>query len=391
MKIKNLFLIIILSVIYGCTYFEVKDAINEANKGNYLVSLENLSTILKENNSNKKAIDAVELIYPQAYKKYSDDILANREYDLKKYTQGMINLLKTQELYFNLPETSKAQMNIIAPPLNKRNQLKKEIAKEFMILGKMVYIDNYISKLKAFGYLESANSYNIDNSITILNTYNEFKKRANGKFFIKLDTNIYPTIAFPLVDRIKATIVSYPLFTVSNYKDSNLIFTIDLSNLIYIPPNTQIERGIDSYTDTQERIVMKKVIEKTTVDGKEIKIEKFIPVRELEDVEVHYQYEKFTKTTSLQIQLSYTLQEKNGNILFKGVHNINVTDKVTWNKYYPFPRFSSIDLFKVPISENEKYTISENELNKKLIMKLQNQIKEVLDSLYSNTTVNLDE
>ena len=391
MKIKNLFLIIVLSVIYGCTYFEVKDAINEANKGNYLVSLENLSTILKENNSNKKAIDAVELIYPQAYKKYSDDILANREYDLKKYTQGMINLLKTQELYFNLPETSKAQMNIIAPLLNKRNQLKKEIAKEFMILGKMVYIDNYISKLKAFGYLESANSYNIDNSITILNTYNEFKKRANGKFFIKLDTNIYPTIAFPLVDRIKATIVSYPLFTVSNYKDSNLIFTIDLSNLIYIPPNTQIERGIDSYTDTQERIVMKKVIEKTTVDGKEIKIEKFIPVRELEDVEVHYQYEKFTKTTSLQIQLSYTLQEKNGNILFKGVHNINATDKVTWNKYYPFPRFSSIDLFKVPISENEKYTISENELNKKLIMKLQNQIKEVLDSLYSNTTVNLDE
>lgn len=232
MKIKNLFLIIVLSVIYGCTYFEVKDAINEANKGNYLVSLENLSTILKENNSNKKAIDAVELIYPQAYKKYSDDILANTEYDLKKYTQGMINLLKTQELYFNLPETSKAQMNIIAPSLNKRNQLKKEIAKEFMILGKMVYIDNYISKLKAFGYLESANSYNIDNSITILNTYNEFKKRANGKFFIKLDTNIYPTIAFPLVDRIKATIVSYPLFTVSNYKDSNLIFTIDLSNLI---------------------------------------------------------------------------------------------------------------------------------------------------------------
>ena len=64
---KKFFILFILSsFLCSCTYFQVKDAIKKADNGNYVASLTELYNILKENSEDRRALDAFEIIYPNA-------------------------------------------------------------------------------------------------------------------------------------------------------------------------------------------------------------------------------------------------------------------------------------------------------------------------------------
>ncbi|MBR8701849.1 hypothetical protein IX317_000519 [Fusobacterium sp. DD29] len=386
MKGKILLTMLLTSVLYGCTYFEVKDAIKEANKGNYVRSIENLSGILREHNDDRRTLDAFEIIFPDAEKRYYDEIDANKAYNMRAYTKAMLNLLKIQDIYFNLPETSKKSMAIIEPPLAERNELKKQIALNFYSLGENMPTDSYLSKLKAYGYFETAQKYNVLGDKKITNKYLNAKDKASGKFIITMNSSIgNEYIPSQIKFFAQQDIQKYPIFSIGNDNSYNLNLKIAISNMYYYPPTTDVKTGTDSYTETRERTVMKKVTDTKIVNGKEVEVVRWVPTTVYEDYDVYYRFEKYTKTTTLGYQLTYTIEEKNGNIISTNTKNIVAKDEVKWTKYFPYRPYASIDSFKFPRSEAEKNTISENELIDMSIKLSNSEINKMIDSLYSNT------
>ena len=132
---KKFFILFILSVfLCSCTYFQVKDAIKKADNGNYVASLTELYNILKENNEDRRALDAFEIIYPNAEKQYYDELDITRGRDIIGYTKALLNLLRVQEIYYKLPTVSKNSIAIIKPPQAERVDIKKELAQSFFTI-----------------------------------------------------------------------------------------------------------------------------------------------------------------------------------------------------------------------------------------------------------------
>ncbi|WP_410208816.1 hypothetical protein [Fusobacterium sp.] len=387
---KIIIIMFLCTFLCACTYFEVKDAIKYANKGEYITSLNNLAGILRDSRDDRRTLDAFEMIYPDAEKRYYDEIVANKDFNKKLYTKAMINLLKVQDIYFSLPEASKNQIALITPPLTERNELKKEIAHNFLLLGEKADKKGYLSKLEAYGYFENAKKYDTLGNKEILKKYGEARKEAQGIFKVTFENNFYDKyLPIHLEQNFKEVLGKYSLFSLEKDGNANLIFNVYVTDYIYSQPNIDIQTGIDSYTDTRERTVMRKVTETVTKDGKDIKITKWVPEIEYVDVDIYYRYKKFTKTTYISYNLNYILKEKDGTVISQKYKQIKVEDKVSWTKYYPYSPMLAFDSFKFPISENEKNTISESELIKKGIFIGTDELKKVLDELEEKTDIKL--
>lgn len=123
---KRKFILIIISLfLCSCSYFQVKSAIKAADSGNYVGSLTELANILQGDSEDRRALDAFEIIYPNAENHYYDELDMTRGRDIVGYTKALLNLLRVQEIYYNLPVTSKGSIAIIKPPQAERVNIKK--------------------------------------------------------------------------------------------------------------------------------------------------------------------------------------------------------------------------------------------------------------------------
>ena len=163
MKKKLIHLFIIIFLFTGCTYFKVREAFKEADKGEYTKSLYNLADILKTNSRDRRTLDAFELIYPMGEKEYYDELDMTRNRDLVGYTKALLNLLRVQEIYYSLPEESRNSIAVITPPPAERNKVKQESAESFFKLGNQFQAETIEDKLRKFGFYSEAQKYDIDN------------------------------------------------------------------------------------------------------------------------------------------------------------------------------------------------------------------------------------
>ena len=163
MKKKLIYLFIIMLLFTGCTYFKVREAFKEADKGEYTKSLYNLAAILKNNSEDRRTLDAFELIYPMGEKEYYDKLDMTRNRDLTGYTKALLNLLRVQEIYYSLPEESRNSIAIITPPSEERNKVRQESAESFFKLGNGFQAETIEDKLRKFGFYSEAKKYDIDN------------------------------------------------------------------------------------------------------------------------------------------------------------------------------------------------------------------------------------
>lgn len=158
---RKIILIILSLFLCSCSYFQVRNAIKEADSGNYVSSLNELLSILKENNEDRRALDAFEIIYPNAEKKYYDELDISRGRDIIGYTKALLNLLRVQDIYYKLPTTSKNSITIIIPPQEERLDIKKELAQSFFTIGNGVRTETYEEKLRAHGFFSQAKIYDL--------------------------------------------------------------------------------------------------------------------------------------------------------------------------------------------------------------------------------------
>ncbi len=152
MKKKLIYLFIIMLLFTGCTYFKVREAFKEADKGEYTKSLYNLAAILKNNSEDRRTLDAFELIYPMGENYDKLDMTRNR--DLTGYTKALLNLLRVQEIYYSLPEESRNSIAIITPPPEERNKVRQESAESFFKLGNGFQAETIEDKLRKFGFIQ---------------------------------------------------------------------------------------------------------------------------------------------------------------------------------------------------------------------------------------------
>ncbi len=155
-------MLVMIITLCSCSYFQVKDAIKEADRGNYVASLNNLLSILREDSENRRALDAFELIYPNAEKKYYDELDLSRGMDIVTYTKALLNLLRIQEVFYSLPEISKRSVAVVKPPVQERNSIKKELAQNFYDLGMRMKPVTYEEKLRTYGYFSQAQKYDLN-------------------------------------------------------------------------------------------------------------------------------------------------------------------------------------------------------------------------------------
>lgn len=367
MKKKIIFLLTLIIFLTNCTYFKVKDAYKIAEKGDYTKSLYSLLEILKVDPEDRRTLDAFELIYPQGEKKYYDEIDINRNRDIENYTKAMLNLLRIEEIYYSLPEISKNQIAIIKPPFEEQNNIKLQVSDSFYKIGNGFVANIYEDKLRKFGFYSEAQKYNVGNRKDILSKYNESKKEAEGRFDLEIfRTGVNNQFVNVFKKDIQNYINSYPLFSIDR-KKANLNLDINLNNFRYIPPRVEMFSGIDSYFETRERVVMKRVVVEEMVNGKLVERVKHIPVREEYEVEIFYRYEKYIKTTMAEYDLSYNLSEKKGNrSITNNSKKIRYIDEARWTKYYPI-RHLPWDSFRFPVSEPERFVMSKEEIIQKVL------------------------
>lgn len=382
---KIIISIMALFLFVSCTYFKVQDAIEQANNGNYIQSLTNLSRLMA--NGNRSAIEAFESVYPKAEIKYADEIRANKDVDLVKYTRGLVDMLKVQDIYLNLPDKNKRAMKIVTPSFEQRNEIKRELANCFYTLGERNPNYTYLEKLRTYGFFKEAQNFNVDNLKKITSKYEAAKKNATGVFYININDAIHNNITSNLYSSTVLNLVKYPIFKVGTATNYNLQFNINVSNFIYTPSTVKTETGTDSFDDTVTQTVMKKVVETEKINGKEIQITKWIPSYEDVKVKVYYRYIKYTKISTVSFDLGYNISEKNGTAIYSGVKNVVVSDKVQWTQYFPMTPFIGIPPVGFPISEPEKFNISREALIDKGRIQAQKEINSVIEKLYSNQNI----
>lgn len=388
MKKKLIYLFIIMLLFTGCTYFKVREAFKEADKGEYTKSLYNLAAILKNNSEDRRTLDAFELIYPMGEKEYYDKLDMTRNRDLTGYTKALLNLLRVQEIYYSLPEESRNSIAIITPPSEERNKVRQESAESFFKLWNGFQAETIEDKLRKFGFYSEAKKYDIDNRKDINKKYSESMEDARVRF--NLVVNVLAGRKNFSDDFKKYTISNigtYPLFTVNDKSKANVDLDISLSNFYYFPPSVNVISGIDSYFETRIRRVMKKVVITEMVNGKAVERVKYVPVDEEYEVEIFYKYEKYIKTTYAEYDLAYILKEKKDNrVIAKDSNRIRYTDEVVWMRFYPITHIKG-GYHRFPISENEKYVLDEATVVRRAMLKGTDQINSELKTLDSNRII----
>ena len=388
MKKKLIYLFIIMLLFTGCTYFKVREAFKEADKGEYTKSLYNLAAILKNNSEDRRTLDAFELIYPMGEKEYYDKLDMTRNRDLTGYTKALLNLLRVQEIYYSLPEESRNSIAIITPPPEERNKVRQESAESFFKLGNGFQAETIEDKLRKIGFYSEAKKYDIDNRKDINKKYSESMEDARVRF--NLVVNVLAGRKNFSDDFKKYTISNigtYPLFTVNDKSKANVDLDISLSNFYYFPPSVNVISGIDSYFETRIRRVMKKVVITEMVNGKAVERVKYVPVDEEYEVEIFYKYEKYIKTTYAEYDLAYILKEKKDNrVIAKDSNRIRYTDEAVWMRFYPITHIKG-GYHRFPISENEKYVLDEATVVRRAMLKGTDQINSELKTLDSNRII----
>lgn len=385
---KKFFILFILSsFLCSCTYFQVKDAIKKADNGNYVASLTELYNILKENSEDRRALDAFEIIYPNAEKQYYDELDITRGKDIIGYTKALLNLLRVQEIYYKLPTVSKNSIAIIKPPQAERVDIKKELAQSFFTIGNGTRTETYEEKLRAFGYFSQAKIYDLDLRKDIDEKYISSRNSALGRFLLSFNGE-NRTFNNNLKTLFNENFKNYPLFSIGNSKNYNLKFDINISNILYFPPQTTVQSGIDSYIERVRKTVMEKVIETKIVDGKAIQVERWVPVEREVEVEIFYRYVKHIKTTAMEYQLDYNLIEKNGYSISTNSKKIAYEDRAVWYEYYPLRPFPyGIRPFRFPMSESEKYVMNREQLERQVLLLGNEELNDVLKKLDSNRII----
>lgn len=383
---KKIILLILSLFLCSCSYFQVRNAIKEADNGNYVSSLNELLSILKEDNEDRRALDAFEIIYPNAEKQYYDELDISRGRDIIGYTKALLNLLRVQDIYYRLPDVSKNSIAIIVPPQAERLDIKKELAQSFFTIGNGVRTETYEEKLRAHGFFSQAKIYDLEMRKDIDDKYVSSRKEALGRFLINFkgeNKNYRENLKESLVSNLK----KYPLFSLGNNKNYNLKFDVKISDIKYLPPKTVTHSGIDSYIERVRKTVMEKVVETKIVDGKTVQVERWVPVEKYVDVEIFYRYFKYIKTTSMEYQLDYDLAEKNGTPISSNSKKISYEDTAVWVEYYPLHPFAHGRPFGFPVSEFEKPVMSKGELKEKVLLLGSEELDSVLKKLDSNRII----
>ena len=384
---KKIYLMLILIVtLCSCSYFQVKDAIKEADRGNYVASLNSLLGVLREDSEDRRALDAFELIYPSAEKKYYDELDLSRRNDIVRYTKALLNLLRMQEAYYNLPEISKKSVAVVKPPVQERNSIKKELAQNFYDLGMRMKPVTYEEKLRTYGYFSQAKKYDLNGRKDIKSKYNSSRESALGRFYLNF-TGERRYFVDSSKERVEKNLESYPLFSLGNSKNYNLRYDVNISNVNYLPPKTMSYSGIDSYIEKVIKKVMEKVVETKVVDGKTVQVEKWVPVEKVVEVEVFYRYVEYIKETSMSYDLSYTLKEKYGTVIKENKKKIAFKDRVNWVEYYPLNPILGFRPINFPVSEYEKYVLSREAMEEKVLQLGNDELDGVLKELDSNRII----
>lgn len=386
---KKFLLLISLLFFTSCSYFQVKNAIKEADNGNYIVSLKELNSILNQDSEDKRALEAFKNIYPIAKTKYYNELNISKNNDIITYTKNLLNLLRIEEIYFSLPDLSRKIIAVIEPPINERDEIKNKLSENFFILGDNARDITYDEKLRKFAYFSEAKKYDLNNNPKVNKRFESSKKEAVGRFYLKLN-NYCGDISFGERFKKSTSLLfnKYPLFSLEEKNNSNLFFNITLTNLAYFPPKINVQSGIDSYTDRVTRKVMKKVIKTDIENGKIIERVVWVPSYEDVEVEIYYRYNKYTKVSKVTYDLSYELKEKNNNLIDFNTLKISFEDSVTWTEYYPLHPFVGGRPFGFPISEFEANTLSKDELMNKAFNKGIEKIDSILKNLDSNRIIN---
>lgn len=383
---KKKILMLILSIfLCSCSYFQVKEAMKEADRGNYVISLSDLLSILQKDSEDRRALDAFELIYPSAEKHYYDEIDISKVNDIIRYTKGLLNLLRVQEIYYKLPEISKKSIAVIEPPIQERNVIKKDLAQNFYTLGKGMRTVTYEEKLRTYGYFSQAKKYDLENRKDINSEFIKSRDTAQGRFLFNFTGK--NNLAKLLEEELRGNINNYPLFSIGNSKNYNLKLDVNISNYHYLPPKTTSQSGIDSYIEKVVKRVFEKVVETKVVNGHTILVEKWVPVDKVVEVEIFYRYVRNIKRTAMEYDLAYNLYEKNGNPISQKVEKIVYEDSVVWTEYYPVHPFIGGRPFNFPMSEYEKYVMNKEELKGKVLELGNIELNRVLSNLDSNRKI----
>lgn len=387
MKRKISCLLGMIILFSSCTYFQVRRAYKTAEKGEYTSSLYTLSNILQNDPSDRRTLDAFELIYPQGEKAYYDQLDMTRARDIEGYTKALLNLLRIQEIFYALPEESRNSIAVIEPPEAERTGIKREAADSFYKIGNGFRADIYEDKLRKYGFYSEAKKYDVDNRKDIAAKYDESMKEAEGRIRLNINTfSGYKEFTDNFKSIVRNDIAAYPLFIVNN-KNGNLALDIKLEDFVYSPPTVQVFSGIDSYFETRIRRVMKKIIIKETVNGEVVDRVKYVPVEEEYEVEVFYKYEKFIKTTYAEYNLSYSLKELKGNReISSNSEKVRFVDEASWVHYYPLTPLHG-RYHRFPLSESEKYVMGEEEVIKNAMYRGTEKINNVLKELDSNRII----
>lgn len=383
---KKILMILLLFLLCGCSYFQVKNAIKEADEGNYVASLRKLLSVLKENNEDRRALDAFEIIYPEAERSYNDELDKTRNRDIIGYTKALLKLLRVEQFYYDLPELSKNSIAVIKPPEEERKRIKKELAQSFFTIGNGTKPVTYEDKLRVYGYYSQAKYYDLEQREDIDKKYRASEKNAIGNFLVKFSGNQKGLIE-SLKTALYENIGSYPLFHLGNAQNYNLKYDVTVSNLKYTPPKLTTYSGVDSYIDRVLKRAIEKVVETRIVNGKPVQVERWVPVEKWVEVRIYYRYIKYIKTTSMSYDLRYSLAEKNGTVISNEEKTIGYEDRATWVEYYPLNPFVGARPFNFPVSEPEQYVMGREELYNTVLNLGDKELNRVLNNLDSNRII----
>ena len=382
---KIYFLLCCILLFTNCTYYTIKHAIENAENGNYIQSLNTINKHI----SDEYAIKGFETVYPKAETAFKTRIMENRNNNLMAYTKALSQLLYIQDLYLKIPYNIRNKMKITPPTLDEINGIKRELANSFYKLGQANSKKTYFDKLHTYGFFKEASRYNIDNLTSITKAFEMAQKNATGYFLITVGGNFTNTISSSIYPTIVATLNKYPLFNVGNSNNYNIVFNVSAINFSYIPSDIKTQNGTGSYTKNFTQSVMKKVVETEYVNGKKVETTKWTPTFEDVEVRIDYRYIEYIKTSTISFELGYNIYEKNGNPLYSGSKKITVSDKVEWTEYYPLKPIIGVPFSEYLISEPEKFNISKEQLMEKAKSQAQQEIKKIVETLYSSQKINL--
>ena len=361
---KIVSLLFVTLLFFSCVSSDIRNSNTASSKNNHIAALSYLEKHLykQAEKLDPEVLTNYQIAWNKGREYYASVIrqnLAKNPRDMLNYKEDYYELYKS---YFSLPQATKEKLPLIVAHKNELENSRRSLVASYVEYGDQLPSTGYQNRLHKYLIYKKAGDDALPTDIAVFQKL----QQANSGLEKNIKVNILNAFDFYFKNSIQAklenALLKEKLFSISHSGNYHLLFQVRIDNYQFL-------QSQPSFSSTTEYKTIKEPYDKVE-NGKIIKAYK--------EIRVPYQKLVYGKKSRLSYLCSYTLYDKEQNIVFQRSLPCHIEDSKTWHQYISLDFTHFIDL---PKNEIEPASLSQEELIEKSFSPVIRALKRDMEAL----------